>query len=149
MYPRASWIFKTYFYLFIFLSVGNLTNFLYPWSDVNAFYKILIAFNFSYILTYLTSFFSALLNVISALPIFLYIYRRRFLNAALWQKLFCARLIFELTGHHYDYHFLKSLFYFDNTLIAFQAVLFFFVSLIPSYFITYRHAFKPEKVYPA
>ncbi len=149
MQPKASWIIKSYLYVFIFLSLGNLTNFIYPWSDVNAFHQILMGFNPSYVLSYVASFSSALINVFSAVPIFLYIYQRHLFNAAFWQKIFAARIVLELLGHQYDYYFLKSLFYFDDTHIGLQITLFVVLSVAPSYLLAYRQAFQPEKIYSA
>ena len=135
-------IIKGYFFLFFLICVSYLTSLFNPASIQYSFYQILITFNASYLIRFLLCVTSALFNAISLIPLFLFIYNKQFLAPKFWQKLLTLRLIFDLTGHLYEYYTLKSLFHYEDPSLGFYTTLLLVIMLLPSYIIHYQYAYR-------
>ena len=138
------WIWKLYFLIILTVYVGNVTSILNPQLEAYRYYHILIAFHKEYRLVFGLNVACAITNLTSLIPLFLYIFEIRWLPLRFWQWMMVCRVIFDLTGHAYEFNFLKSLFYVSLS-YGLSAALFFVVFFIPSYIACFRYAFIKKK----
>ena len=138
------WIWKLYLLVISTVYIGNLTSIVNSQLEVYRYYHILIAFYKEYRLVYWLNVASALTNTISLIPLFLYIFDIRWLPLRVWQWVLVSRVVFDLTGHAYEFNFLKSLYY-ANIKYGTSTSLFFVLFFVPSYVACYRYAFIKKK----
>src|SRR3989338_8307569 len=140
MFIKPKTVIKGYFFLFTFIYVGYLSSVLNPASFLYSFYYILISFNPAYKINYYSCVLSAIFDVLALIPIYLFIYNKQFLTSRIWQRCFTLRIIFDLTGHLYEYYTLRSLFFYDDIILGVSASLLTFILVLPSYVIGYQYA---------
>ena len=111
------------------------------------YYFILRAFDPFFYVTYTAHVMQVLLSVIHWIPVFLYVYRIRFLSVEFWKCLLILRCIFEVTGHSYEMNSLIALYY-RRPKTCLTIFIIFIIPHIPSYIVCYWYAFRREKVLP-
>ncbi len=137
---------KIYFFIAAPLTLGNFLAVLHPDSPLYAYYHILMTFDADFTLFWGLNIASGLLNFISLIPFFLYVFQIKFLKLRIWQWLFALRVIFDLTGHSYEVSFFKSLFY-SNPQYALSMILLSLAVYIPSYIACYKYSFREETLF--
>ncbi len=142
---KISFWWRIYFVLAATIFICNLLSVLYPKSVVYIYYHSLIAFHKDFALFYYLNVMSAVTSALSLLPLFYYIYRRRFLSPRLWQVLFCLRIAFDLVGHGYETNFFQSLFQ-NNFTVAIISLAISLLLIFPSYFACFRYAFRQHRI---
>ena len=132
------WFWCSYAILFSFTSIGHAFVFFHPQSPAIVYYVTLMGFHKAYALLFLLNILAILVTAASNIPVLFYALQIRL---QLWQWLFYLRLLLDLTGHHYEWKFLQSIFTHDFThgLVALGAWIF---PLIPSYIAHYLYTFK-------
>lgn len=138
---------RIYFVIVATILIGNLLSVLSCRSVVYTYYHSLIAFHKDFIVFYYFNILSAVINVLSLMPLFCYIYRRRFLRPRLWQVLFCLRIAFDFVDHNYETRFFQSLFKTDLA-IALILLSISLLVILPSYFATFQYAFRQHRLFP-
>lgn len=137
---------KIYLIIFSLLTLGSTIGIFYEHSYSHLYYNILIAFHKSYLLSYWLAIISNIINSISLVTLYLYVFRIKFWDAAIWKWLFVFRVIFDLVGHAFEFKTIKSLLYSDQvfgviTLLLASAV------ILPSYLASFHYAFRQEKIF--
>jgi len=143
--PGFGW--KCYLVFFAIMVVRNTIDLFSSASPVYLFYFVIVAFQKSLNIIYWVNVFTTVFNILCLIPLFLYVYRKRFLCPRVWQWVFVLRVIFDITGHTYQRVMLKSLF-FSSPKFAAWAVVIFLLVLFPSYLACYQYAFQNEKIFP-
>ena len=146
MPPKYSWIWKTYLAVMLLFLTKKVYYLLMPDTQSFFYYFILRAFDPVFYITYTAHVMQVLLSVVHWIPVFLYVYRIRFLSAEFWRCLFILRCLFEITGHSFEMNSLIALYHRKPK--AFLAVfIILMIPHIPSYMACYRYAFRREKVF--
>ena len=147
MHWTQNWGWWIYCLLFTLIAIGNTAMTLSRESPLCIYYHVLIAFHPQYIFLYFLALASAFLTLASLLPLFLFVARRPFFGAKLWQWLFVLRTAFEATGHGYEYQVLRS-FYYNDPWIVVSLLTLYLSSILPSYYACFQYAFHWEKLFP-
>ena len=137
---------KIYFFLAVPLWISNLFVLFQPDSSPYTYYNVLITFHENYTLAYFLAIAGAVVNVLTLIPFYLYIFQIQFLPVRLWQWLFVFKVFFDAFGHHYEFNFLKSLLY-SNRLYASLSVALILLFILPPYVACYRYAFRQDKLF--
>ncbi len=132
---------KIYFLFFCLMAWGNLASLFEPDSPPYIYYHILIAFYKALHLFLDLNVVSALLTFLSAVPMFLCIYRIPWLPQIVWEYFFMVRLIFDLMGRPYEFIFFKSL-WIDDWRFGLAYLFSLGALLFPSYWLLFRYAFQ-------
>ena len=135
---------KIYFILFCVMAWGNLVSLFAADSPPYIFYHIFIAFHTLAHVNYFLNIGSAVLTLLSAMPMFLCILEASWLPLDFWKFFILLRLTFDLLGRSYEFIFFKSLWIDDYRyglayLFSLSALLF------PSYWLIFRYAFHSPK----
>jgi len=142
IFQNMGW--KLYLILFATVSAGNFLTLFNDQSPNFLHYQVMITFHPSSRILYVLNIVSASLTMASVVPVFLYIYRLRFLPAKFWQYLFFLRLVMDLTGRRYETIFIKSLFH-QELWVGLSFVTCLLVVLFPSYLLGFRYAFRRKR----
>jgi len=143
MKPKRHWVWKVYFIIILLFVTKEAYHLFTPGSPQFLYYFILRSFNPLFHIVHNTRVIHVLLNIIHCAPLFLYIYRIRFLNAEVWKYLFILRCIFEITSHSYEMNWIVALYHVNpKHLLLVLAIL--ITPHIPSYMACYRYAFRRE-----
>lgn len=139
--PGASW--KIYSFIFALLVITNLAIVLSPSSELYIYHHILMAFSRSYGFSYYLRLIAAIVNLFALIPLFMFSFRKNLLNRRLWQTILIIRIIFDITGHSYEFKSLKAILYIDlwTGLSLFILAAAF---ILPSYEACFRYAFSKK-----
>ena|SRR3989338_8595140 len=143
---KTSLPWKIYFFLFVPFPVTGLLGITLPQGTVYSYHHVMMAFDKSYAMIYWLNVTCAVVNVLSLVPFFLFVFQKRFLYPKAWQYFFIARIIFELTGHAYETNVIKSLI-FTDLWIAASSLFISFAVILPSYIAGFLYAFRSEKIF--
>ncbi|MCK5014578.1 MAG: hypothetical protein KAS66_12225 [Candidatus Omnitrophica bacterium] len=142
--PRKHlWLWKIYLAFMLVFAVKSTYYLLMPDSQSFFYYFILRAFDPIFYAVYTAHVMQVLLSVIHWIPVFLYVYRIRFLSSEFWKSLFILRCIFEITGHSYATNSLVAL-YHRKPKICLTIFIILIIPHIPSYMVCYWYAFRRE-----
>lgn len=137
---KWNWLFYGFFLSYI--NFGGLKEILDPDSAVRSYYTVLIAFNKSYLIFLLLNTLCVVINLFIPLVVCFYALNIRS-SLIFWKTLFIARLLLDLTGHHYDMQFLKSAMH-QKTYYFWASMAVFILPILPSYIAHYLYAFKKD-----
>jgi len=126
--------------------MGNLVSIFSQESVITSYYRIVVILNAGYSHAYSLNQASALMNALSLVPLYLFIFRIRWLRPWLWQFIFFVRISFETIGHAYEVQLLRSLFY-NDILIAVATIAFMAAMILPSYWACFRYAFRQKALF--
>ena len=115
-----------------------------PGSPAYAFYHILGAFHAAFIFIYFFDIIGKTLNVISLVPLYGYVFQKKFFTMDLWKIVFLLRAAFDVFGNYYAFVTIKSFFATDPWL-GFQILAGILLTAIPSYAACYYYAFRGVK----
>lgn len=132
---------KIYFLLYAPLIINHLLASFLSSSENYTYYHILISFEKNYYLVYVLNILSDITECVSLIPLFGFIFRARILNPRIWQWVFYARVILDITGHFYEWNILRA-FLHNERLIALAGFGISAALLIPSYIAHFLYAFK-------
>ena len=142
---KRQWIWEAYFIIILFFAIRKVYDLVMPSSSDFLYYFILRSFNSVFYITYSAHVIHVFLNIIHCIPLFLYIYKIRFLNPEIWRYLFILRCIFEISGHSYQVNTLTALFD-SNPILLLLTILIPLLTHFPSYIACYWYAFRQEKI---
>lgn len=141
---RLRW--KIYAFLYIPLALSNLTSLFYPKSDPYVYYHALAAFHKALYVFYIVHILSAVLGILSASLLLLYVTRTEFLPRAFWKWILILRIIFDCSDHQYEISLIKSLFYVNLSYVLIT-LLITTALILPSYFVFYKYLSKPKDLF--
>jgi len=147
MKKRTHWAWKVYFSLFSIGTLLNLIILLSGESSASQYYQILAAFKHSYLLYYYLNVINVIIDILSLVPFFLFVFHIRLFRPIVWQILFQARILFFLAGHRYEWQTIRSFAYTD-LLSTILAIILFVLFVFPSYIACFKYAFDQKKLFP-
>jgi hypothetical protein len=142
---KHSWIWKIYLLILLLFVIKDAYHLLMPNSQIFFYYFILRVFDPTFYAAYTAYVMRILLNTVHWIPVFLYVYRVRFLSVEFWKCLFILRCIFEIIGHTFEMNVLASI-YHAKPKILLTAFIIFIIPHVPSYIACYGYAFRREKI---
>lgn len=145
MKKKIHWLWKIYFFIYCFPVINNLISLLTRDSVIDQYYQILIAFKKTYFIWYAFNIGSIVIDGLSLIPLYLFIFQKRFLNTFIWKSLFIIRVTLLFVGHSYEWKMIKSFFYADIA-IASSLVIFLMLFNIPSYAGCFQYTFHQKKL---
>ena len=143
MPKKNNWFWIIYFFLFLNFTIGQARDFFTPDSNIGFYYALLNAFNVSFFFSYGLNLAQIILNLFNAAPLILYAFEIPWASPQFWQCLLAARLIFDLTGHNYEWLGMIALFKTDP-ILALMVSIQFLMFYVPSYIPCYRFAFSDK-----
>ena len=102
---------KGYFFLFAWISLGELSALLTARSEPFTYYHTLQAFYPPAGIFYHLAVIRSLLTIICLAPLFNYAFNRERNWAWFFKPLLYVRIFADLAGHNYEWQFLKTLFH--------------------------------------
>ena len=139
-------IWKTYLiYWTVIVVMANFEVFSFE-SELYRFYQILTAFHKTFAMIYYTEASRAAINILSLIPLYLFVFQKKALAPSAWKTLFALRVVFDICGNYYHFVFIKSFALTDPWLAA-QVVSGALLTVTPSYAACYQYAFQQEKVF--
>lgn len=132
---------KIYLCIFALYILGNAGDILLPTSFLYIYYHALMAFHPAYLIPYILALGQVFFNLVSLVPLFLFVFRIPFLSARFWQQMLVLRIIFDLTGHAGEANQLISISHADSEWF-FSKILLTGIMLIPSYGACFQYAFR-------
>jgi hypothetical protein len=138
---------NAYFVFFAMITSQWLIDLIATRSALFNFHQVITAFYPVYRIVYIANLISAVLNLLSLIVVFLYIYHVRWLKPVIWQWFFGLRIFFDICAHSYEKFYIKSLFMADP-FIAIKFSLAVTVILLPSYVACFQYAFQQKKIFP-
>jgi len=146
MRTKTRWPWKVYFFISAYIGIINFVELLAGDSQMDQYYKILIVFKRSYLVWYGFNMASIAAEVLCLVPLFLFVFHKRFLSPIVWQSLFWVRIILFLAGHSYEAKMIKSYFYANST-VATGSIIFLLLLILPSYIAHFKYAFRQKKLF--
>ncbi|MFP4473388.1 MAG: hypothetical protein ACLFPX_05935 [Candidatus Omnitrophota bacterium] len=147
--PTRNWlIWCTYLLFFVFFIGQDAQQIFSPQSQMNLYYRILLAYDIAFWFPYLFNVLAVIFSVLSIVPIILYMLHIRWLPAAVWKVFFGVRVFVEIMGHSYEAKFIQAIWYQDPA-VSWLAVSHTFIWLLPSYIILYLYAFQRKHLLAA
>ena len=141
MSKKISWISVAYLMLMIYLMSVKVYHFFSPVTQINLYFTILRAFDIVFYIPYLLTLLQIIFNVLSLVPLFLYIFHIRFLDKKFWQYFLIFNFLFDVTGHSYEIQELIGMFH-SSPRIALTVFLSSTIPYFPKYVVCYRYAFS-------
>ena len=135
------------FFLYCIYVGANVFNILPQSSFLYVYYHILLNFNSTFKILYFLAIGREIMNVLSIIPYFLYVFRIKLGKPVIWKSLLALRLILDISGSSAQINFYKALYHSDG--YFFYSTLIFISSLIiSSYIACFRYAFFWQKLLP-
>jgi len=132
---------KIYAAVYALMIISGTYFSLLPESRILDYYQILILLDkrhwWNLYLFYISCFF----EVISLVPLFLFVFRIRWLSQDFWKIILAGRLVGLAGGHNFDYNLIISLI-FANPIHAFIAILVTALISLPSFCAQFIYAFR-------
>ena len=141
MKSKVSRWWKIYFIIFTTISTSHFLKILSPYSNAYIYNHLLAAFYQQLVLFHYFTACGALLNLLTAIPLLLFIYQKSLCPRYVWQGFLFLRIISDIYGHNYDMQFMSALFYTD-VLTAILLIIFTLILIIPAYIVCFKFAFK-------
>lgn len=138
---KTGFVWKIYFCIFALYVLGNALDILMPTSFLYIYYHALMAFHPVYFIPYILALGQVFFNLVSLVPLFLFVFRIRFLSDRFWQRVLVLRIIFDLTGHAGEVNQLISISHADSEWF-FSKIVLTGIMLIPSYGACFQYAFR-------
>jgi len=144
--PGIGW--KAHLILFSVINVQMALDFFVNTDSIlYKYHHIILAFDSKYMPILILNGICIILNVLCLLPLFLFVYRRRFLKPIVWKWLLLLRLLFEFGGHRYEILFIKSIFY-SHIPLGIETTFITLAIILSSYWACYSYAFRQDKIIP-
>ena len=141
MLKKPSWIWHLYFLIYCVVTAHQVWQFADPYSNINTYYHILIAYNPGYAIEYARNALSVILNTLSIVTFYLFLQQIYWLSKSFWRWFLLFRLCSDLTGRIYETNVIKSLFY-QDLLLGRDTLILLFLLLLPSYIALINYAFS-------
>jgi hypothetical protein len=139
---KLSW--KIYSFGYALLVILGVAYSLWPDSAPSGYYKILISFDKSFLWQYIFHFISTLLDVLGLLPLFLFVFQKKWFVALFWKIFFFVKILGIFAGNSYEANFLGTVFA-VNKLTAIASSLIGLALILPYYIAIYLYAFRRIK----
>lgn len=147
MRHKTRWPWKVYFFFSLFAASSSIIGMLYMDSPAAQYYKILMILNQRYWMHYSLYQSTIALEALSIIPLFLFVFHKKFLNPWVWQILFCLRILFLFLGHSYEWMMIKSYIH-SNATLAIASITIVAMLLFPSFLAHFLYAFQQKKIFP-
>jgi len=145
MKRKTHWTWKAYFFLY---STGILLNLLIFFSDespIHQYYHILMIFKQSYCIQYYLYIAKVIIEALSLIPLFLFIFRIHAFPVLIWQFLFCSRIFLLIFGQSYEWNLFRAMIY-GNPTATIAALSLGILFAIPSYIACSKYAFWQKQL---
>jgi len=146
MKKRTHWAWKIYFFIF---GAGTFLNFIVLISGeslASQYYQVLMAFKHSYILFYYFYVINVIIDLLSLIPFFLFVFHIRLFQPIVWQILFLAQIFFFFIGHSYEGQMIRAYLRTDMLTITFASIIF-TLFILPAYIACFKYAFEQKKLF--
>ena len=130
----------SYLFFYSLMMVMQIVIFFASDSQESLYYHYMISLDARFIFFYMVNAAIIILNLLSLIPIYLYMFRIKFLSRSFWQGFLLIRLFLEIPGRTFEISVIKSL-YIQDVNFAYLTALVFFLLHCPSYVAIYRHIF--------
>ena len=107
------WIWGIFFLVYFVSTFLGATYFFYYESSMYQYYQILIAFDIYFLIPYVLNAAAVLLNALSLIPFYGFLFKIDILSKDFWKYILLARILADLTGHAYEWKLIKSLVRYD------------------------------------
>jgi hypothetical protein len=134
---------KIYAFIYSALVLVNVIFNLHPAGAPYNYYQILIFLDNAHELKLILFYFANLMEMISLLPLFLFVFKGRFLSRDFWKVIFLFRVAGLLGGRNFEYNLIKSLL-FANHFTTLLIVSAFVLIALPSFAAQYLYAFRKD-----
>ncbi len=141
IHPKNHWIWITYLVFYTFYMTQITQEFFVADSAMRHYYIFLVLFDRYYLIPLFMNALMIIMNILSVIPVYCYIFKRRFLSENFWKLFLVIRICAELNGHHYESKVVQA-FWFDDPFVSFSIVLMGLCWMVPSYLVLYIYAFK-------
>ncbi|MBF0594889.1 MAG: hypothetical protein HQL22_07965 [Candidatus Omnitrophica bacterium] len=101
--------YKIYFLIFSWLALGELTSLLAPKSDAFIYYNTLRTFYPPAALHYYIAILRATITLAALIPLFNVAFNRKMNWGWFFKPLLIVRVVADVTGHNYEWQFIRSL----------------------------------------
>lgn len=136
---RLSWKIYSLFYALIILS-GAVYS-LWPYSHPIVYYRILISFDKIFIWQYALHYAGILLDVFGLVPLFLFVFQKRWLPKLFWKIFFFIKVYGIFVGNYYEANIMQTISA-ANKLIAFSSLITGLIIILPAYIAIFLYAFR-------
>jgi hypothetical protein len=143
MRKSSGWIWKAYFIIYLYLTIGSLYAFFSPSMPAYWYHQILIAYDAVFLVPYFLNAASLFFNALAVVVIYLFIARISILSQRFWAYTFFLRLILEFFGKSYERKIIEALFH-DDPATGWLAIGMMVSLALPSYVAYYLYAFKRQ-----
>ncbi len=140
MSKKISWITIAYLILMTYLIGQEAYRFFSPNSQIHLYFRLLRAFDLTFYIPYLLALCQIIFNILSLIPLFLYIFNIQLFNKMFWKYFLIFNFAFDLTGHSYHVNELVGISY-ANPRTAILLFLSAVIPYIPKYIACFRYAF--------
>ncbi len=137
---------KIYFLLFSFYVLYSIYNSISQTSFLFIYHHTLISFDSGYQFPYFIMIFQLAFNIISLVPLFLYVFEIPYENFRIWQWLFVLRTALDVTGHGGDIKQLKAIYYMSQPFF-WMTIVFLSCLILPSYVACFQYAFQWQQLF--
>lgn len=144
MFVKRDFVWYLYLAIYLYFVVNKTYHFFAPDSSQNIYYHILAAFDKSFYPVIYFSYFQIILNILSIVPLFCFMFYIHFLAPTFWEILFIMKVIFDILGHTYEINGLVG-FYHTSPKICFIVLSASVLPYVPSYIAFYLYAFKRDE----
>jgi hypothetical protein len=134
---------KIYAFLYSLVVLINTAFNLNPDGAAYNYYQLLMILDKAQWLRLILFYFANLMEIISLLPLFLFVFKVRFLSRGFWKLIFLLRIAGWLFGRNFEYGLLKAMLYanpFTTLLIVSACAL----MALPSFVGQYLYAFRDK-----
>ena len=139
---------KIYVICYTFFILGSIRQLFFPKTLPYLYYHIMGSFGHPFSIAYYLAISRAFVDLLSLIPLYVFMKKNYFLKPWVWQWLFAIRLLLTVSGHSFQYNFLKSNMY-GNSQIGILLIIFIFSVNFPSYEIAFNYAFlRPRQKQP-
>ncbi|MDP2654739.1 MAG: hypothetical protein Q8Q08_12010 [Candidatus Omnitrophota bacterium] len=138
---KPGWIWKLYLFIYFTISLGMCVVCFAPSSPATLYYQILLAFNIYFLFPYSLQVLSLILNLLTCLPVYLFVYQIDVLRPKFWRMFLLARLAAEIFGHSYEYNIIKAA-WVDSPVTAANMIISYVMAVSPSYIVLGLYAFR-------
>lgn len=130
-----------YILIYILFVTKRCYNLFTPGEIGYNYFNYLIHFDVYFIFIYFFNMMQVLFTTLHLMPVLLYVFKIDLFNKRVWKFLLSLRIIFDILGNNYEWHFLNSIK--QVSLPSFYILLTLSIAVyIPSYYASYRYAFK-------
>ncbi len=144
---KPGFFWKIYFFIYSLYTLSLVIQLMWSDSFPYLYYHTLLAFDKGYLAFYIPVLGMVVVNVISLIPLFLYVFEIPFLKPEIWQILLALRIIFDVTGHTLELKFFEAIISNADLRTILSMITLVGCLIGPSYMACFQYAFGWEKIF--